>query len=181
MAHRNSWIVFVAFLYGTAWCADTAVKTDTGNTANVFTTVKEGKFVFSYKTEGNNLVAEVSYPTMGWVAVGFNPVKMMKGANFIIGALVDGKTVISDEFGVTPYSHKPDTALGGKYSIVRGACTSKDGILTMAFTIPLNSGDDKDVVLEKGKAIRVIFASGKKNDIRSMHSSLGKTDITLKN
>jgi hypothetical protein len=171
----------VTLLSFSAFSADSAMVKAAANidAKSAFTTINEGKFVFSYKVEGENFVGRISYPTAGWVAVGFNPASMMKGANFIIGALIDGKTIISDEYGDTKYSHKPDTALGGTYSIIDGVCTTEKGVLTMSFTIPLNSGDDKDVVLEKGKPIKVIFAAGKKPDIRSIHSALGKTTIVL--
>jgi hypothetical protein len=176
----------LALICFSAYSGDTAISKATESTATGttyaktdFTTVKEGKFVFSYKIDGPDLVAEVSYPGAGWVAVGFNPTSMMKGANFIIGALVDGKSVVSDEFGDTKYSHKPDTALGGKNSIIKSKCWVDKGVLTVSFTIPLNSGDDKDVVLEKGKKVKLIFAEGKKPDFRSIHSVIGKTTIML--
>ncbi len=171
----------VTIVYFSAFSPDSAAAKVVANSdaKSAFKTINEGKFVFSYKIEGKNFVGRISYPTAGWVAVGFNPASMMKGANFIIGALIDGKTIISDEYGDTKYSHKPDTALGGKYSIINGACTTENGVLTMSFTIPLNSGDDKDVVLEKGKPVKVIFAAGKKPDIKSIHSALEKTTIVL--
>jgi hypothetical protein len=179
MAIRNG-LLFLVFFYAAAISADsTATSGPSPQDKSAFSTVKAGKFVFLYKADGQNLVGKVSYPTAGWVGVGFNPVKMMKGANFILGALAEGKAAVSDEFGTSNTSHAPDSTLGGKNNIVEGNVAVENGIMTLSFTIPLNSGDDKDAALEKGKPIRVIFAAGKKADIRKIHSDIDHAMITL--
>jgi hypothetical protein len=173
-------MIFLAFLFSAALCGDTvSQKAPPAKAAAEFTVVNVKKFQFSYKVNGDRLAGRVSYPTNGWVAVGFNPVRAMLGANFIMGCVVDGKPVLSDEFGATEFSHSPDTAHGGKYDISDGSVITANGTTTMSFSIPLNSGDDKDVVLEKGKPIKVIIAAGKKPDLKTGHYALGKTTITL--
>jgi hypothetical protein len=175
MVLRNVTICLALF-YGIVFCGDSVSAIQE---KSVFIEVKANKFLFSYKVDGENFVARVTYPTAGWVAVGFNPTKMMKGANFIIGSVVNGKTVISDEFGDSEDSHAPDTVHGGKYNVVNGSVTTDKGTTTMSFTIPLKSGDDKDAVLEKGKPIKLIFAAGKKPDQGTQHNALAKATITL--
>lgn len=138
-------------------------------------TVKD--FILDYRVENDNLVAKVSYPTEGWVAIGFNPVKKMKGANFIIGCNKEGKEIVEDHYGVNPVSHKADTLIGGKNNLIESSCTEEDGRTTLSFTIPLNSGDEKDGVLKKGKENKVIFAAGKKDDLGTKHSVLAKEMI----
>jgi|WetSurMetagenome_2_1015567.scaffolds.fasta_scaffold00110_34 hypothetical protein len=145
-----------------------------------FTSVKAGKFTLEYKITGADLQARVSYPTKGWLAVGFNPTSMMKNANIIMGALVDGKTVSSDEFGVSDVSHKPDTLIGGKDDIAAAECTQTGGVTTFAFTIPLDSGDPKDVKLAAGTKVKVILAAGATADFKKHHNDDEKTTITLK-
>jgi hypothetical protein len=142
-------------------------------------TVKAGKYTFSYRIDSTNLVATVSCKTQGWIAVGFNPKSVMQNANFIMGSVVDGKAVVSDEFGDNTYSHKPDTAIGGKNNIIAGDCTQADGVTTLSFTIPLDSGDAKDGKLVPGSKVKLIFASGATNDIRKKHKDDTKTTITL--
>jgi hypothetical protein len=173
-------MIFLALFYGAAMCGDSTGQAGALTQAkNEFATVKAGKFVFLYEVDGSNLVAKVSYPTAGWVGVGFNPVKMMMGANFILGTIVDGKAVVSDEFGDSKYTHVPDSTQGGKNDIVTSDVVIDKGIMIMSFTIPLNSGDSKDAVLEKGKKIMVILAMGKKPGLKAKHSDIEKTTITL--
>jgi hypothetical protein len=144
-----------------------------------FTKVTAGKFTFSYAVVGKNLSAVVSYPAIGYIAVGFNPKTAMKGANFIIGTIIDGKAVVSDEFGDGMFSHTPDTALGGVNNIIAGDCKQENKVTTMSFTIPLDSKDAADVLLEPGKKIKVVFAVGSSNDTRKKHRDIDKTSITL--
>jgi hypothetical protein len=144
-----------------------------------YTTVKTGKFTFAYKVDGADLHAQVAYPTKGWVAVGFNPTSMMKGANVIMGALANGKTISSDEFGVSDVGHKPDTAIGGKNNILAADCTQANGTTTFSFTIPLDSGDPKDVKLVAGAKIKVILAAGPSANFKEHHIDIAKTTITL--
>jgi hypothetical protein len=141
--------------------------------------VASGKFTFKYMLHGDKLMAEVSYPTTGWVAVGFNPTKKMKDANFIIGYADGAKSVVDDQFGDGAVSHKPDTLLGGTYNLSETKASEKDGITTIAFTMPLNSGDPRDGVIEKGKPTALIFGAGKRDDLTSKHSDIAKTTVTF--
>jgi hypothetical protein len=176
----RSGILFLAFFYCAVFCGDSASQSGSiVKGKSEFKVVKAKQFTFSCKVDGENLVAQVSYPTTGWVAVGFNPKKMMKGAQFILGAFANGKAVLSDEFGDAEDSHAPDTTLGGKNNIIAGDVSIDNGTTTMSFTIPLISGDNKDAVLERGKPITVIFAAGKKPDLKTKHGALGFTTITL--
>jgi DOMON domain len=141
--------------------------------------VKAGKFTFSYSIEGKNLKGSVSVKTSGWVAVGFNPKNVMKDANIIIGTLVDGKPFLSDDFGDELFSHRPDTSIGGTYDILAGDFHLDNGIATMTFTIPLDSGDPKDTKLVPGQKVKLIFSTGKTFDIKKKHKDDAKATITL--
>lgn len=155
-------------------------KTDTVSTGSKeFTTVTAKKFTFSYRIEKENLVAKVSCPTKGWVAVGFNPIKMMKGANLIIGTFKDGQGVAYDHCGITVVGHKPDTLIGGTNDLLEYSCTEEKGVTTLSFTIPLDSGDEKDSVLKQGEETKVIFAAGKKDNLKTKHSIVAKTKVVF--
>ena len=164
-----------------AFCAKDTVVTSATYKAKKpeWTTVKSDNFVFSYTVSEKKLAAKVSYPATGWVAVGFNPQKFMKGANFILGTRINNVAVVSDDYGTGWFSHKPDTSIGGTYNITNGDCTIANGLMTVSFTIPLNSGDNKDVIIERGKPMKIIFAAGKKNDLKSKHNAISKTTITF--
>ena len=62
-------------------------------------TVKE--FVMTYKVCSDSIWVEVSYPTTGWVAVGFNPTKMMRGEMVL---LINGYSASDGD--LFPYSFR---------------------------------------------------------------------------
>lgn len=142
-----------------------------------FSIHKVKKFTFSYKVEDNNLFARVSCTTKGWVAVAFKPTKKMKDANMVIGCNKNGIQIVEDHFGVSKFSHKADTLIGGKNNLLESSCTEENGVTTLSFTIPLNSNDEKDVELKIGEEIMVLFAAGKKDNFKTKHFIIAKQKI----
>lgn len=141
-------------------------------------TEKKGFTVF-YAIEGKNLLAQVSYKTSGWIAIGFKPTKKMKDANIIIGYVADGKSVVEDHFGTKIVSHENDAEIGGKKSINKSNCWEKEGTTSLWISIPLDSKDKKDVVLKKGEKMEVIVAAGKNDNVKTKHSKRTHFEIEL--
>ena len=139
-------------------------------------------FDFQWKVEGTSLHIQMAAPTTGWLAIGFDPSKMMADSNILIGYVSDGSVYLRDDFGDGQVKHSPDTELGGgeHFSDLEGNET--DGVTRIRFTIPLDSGDGFDKPLEPGVAYKVIYAYGPngKDDFGSYHTkSRGSFEITL--
>lgn len=133
-------------------------------------TVEAKNISFSWKIDGDNLAGKVSAKTDGWVGVGFNPTNKMKDANYVIGYVKDGKVKIVDEFGETATGHKADDKLGGADNVKVVGGTEEGGMTTIEFEIPLNSGDDKDGVLDPKGDTKLLLAYGAGRDsFRSKH------------
>jgi hypothetical protein len=140
---------------------------------------EKGGFVVFHAVMGDNLLAQVSYKTSGWVAIGFKPEKKMKGANIIIGYAADGKSIVADHYGTKPHDHEGDSAIGGKNTINESKCREKDGVTTLWISIPLDSGDSRDVVLKKGEKVKIILAAGKKDNLKDRHKKITSLFIEL--
>ena len=107
---------------------------------------------------------------LGWVAVGFLPVDVHKGADFLFGAVVEGETMVSDQYGLEQYRHEPDTFLGGTSDILEFDGSENSGTF-IEFKIKMNSGDPYDVLLECGKSYSIILAySETVDDFQTKHS-----------
>lgn len=137
------------------------------------------KLKFSWTIDGNVIHIQLVGKTKGWVAVGFNATSQMKDANIIIGYVKKGKVKISDDFGVTRTKHKPDKKLSGKSNLKAVSGNEKQGITTLNFTIPLNSGDKNDGVIQPDGNTRVILATGTRDSFRFGHNFHATLDVNL--
>jgi DOMON domain len=124
----------------------------------------ENKITFDWSVVQDQLAIKLSAPTTSWVAVGFNPSKKMKDANIIIGYVKKGKVKISDEFGTAATQHKGDKKVGGADHVTVVGGTEEGGVTTLEFTIPLNSGDAKDGVIDPTADTTIILAHGEGRD-----------------
>jgi hypothetical protein len=132
--------------------------------------VKDKNVNFAWKVDGDKLAVKLSAKTEGWVGIGFNPISEMKGANFILGYVKNGKAVIDDDFGTDENAHKPDSKLDGTTDVTLVGGTEVDGMTTIEFILPLDSGDKNDTKIDVNGDTIVLLAYGAGRDsFRSKH------------
>jgi len=119
-------------------------------------------------------------PGIGYLAIGFDPVSRMQGANYILAAVVEGRAVVRDDFGTGPVAHGPDAANGGRDNILEYAGCEVEGRTYFEFVIPLDSGDPTDRRLVPGSTYRVLVAYHKTDDdFGAWHSRRGSGSMAL--
>ena len=146
---------------------------------NGFKEVEVKDFIFQWKIDGENIDIILSAPTTGWIAVGFDPGRMMKDADILIGYVENNEVFMRDDFGAGYTKHKADTDLGGTDDITITGGSEIDEKTTLEFSIPLHSWDSNDRKLEQGEEYKLIFAYGKKDDFTSYHKTRTSIIITL--
>ncbi len=146
-----------------------------------FRSVSSGGMELSWRVAADALEVKVSAPTTGWVAVGFDPSRMMKDANILIGYVDGSSIVVTDQFGVATTSHRLDEAIGGRTDVTVIGGSESDGVTELHFSIPLDSGDERDRVLTPGSEYTVILAHGENDadDVESYHKARAALTITL--
>jgi DOMON domain len=122
--------------------------------------VKAQKMTFAWKVNGDKLEIKLAAETTGWLAIGFNPTDGMKGANYILGYVKDGKVTLADDFGDTPVGHKADEKLGGTEDVTLIGGTEQGGTTTIEFAIPMNSADANDGKIDVNAETVVLLAYG---------------------
>ncbi len=142
--------------------------------------VVESGITLQWRTDADYLYINLTAPTTGWVAVGFDPVNAMQDANIIIGYVdSSGEVFIRDDYGTSPGSHAADTSLGGADHVM-DHYGMDDGSMTMLhFKIPLNSGDEYDKMLMPGNTYEVILAYGSSDNFTSFHTMATSIEIEL--
>ena len=141
--------------------------------------LKDGKVEIHWKNDAESLWVAVRGKTTGWVAVGFDPDKVMKGANSLLAYVQDDSTAFHDAYGSGRFKHKPDIELGGKDDILECVGKEEEGTTTVEFKISLNSGDQYDKPLKPKEEYTVLLGLGKKDDFRKKHFLKAKAKITL--
>ena len=133
---------------------------------------------FEWKFDGSNMDITLRAQTTGWIAVGFDPTTLMKGANFLIGYVKDGKAVVEDDYGDQLTRHVSDTSLGGQDNVSNVSGKQENGITELHFTIPQSSGDKYDQPIGPGKHT-VLLAYGPAADFVTRHESRAKIVLEL--
>ena len=132
--------------------------------------LKDKKMSFAWTVDGDNLAVKLVAETGGWVGIGFNPTNKMAGANFILGYVKKGEAKIVDEFGTEDNKHKSDTKLDGAADAVLVGGTEVDGVTTIEFTMPLDSGDKNDTKIDvNGDTIVLLGYGGGRDSFKSKH------------
>jgi hypothetical protein len=143
-----------------------------------FSSAGDGGITMQWKLEGENLHVRMAAAVSGWVAVGFDPSRRMKDSDIIIGYVQDGRVFVEDHFGTGATSHRPDAELGGRNDVMNAEGREENGITWIAFTIPLDSGDQYDKVLQPGNSYQVNLAAGGQDDFGNYHGTK-RTAVTM--
>ncbi|NLP05935.1 DOMON domain-containing protein [Candidatus Fermentibacteria bacterium] len=137
----------------------------------------------AWLAEGDSLQVELTAPTTGWVAAGFDPSVGMQDANILIGYFDadSSSTAIRDDWGNAPASHRSDLLMGGTEDILSFEASESAGTTTLSFAILLDTGDAYDKPLEHGSSYDVILAYGPDgaDDFTTQHELATVTTVTL--
>ncbi|MDJ0623997.1 MAG: DOMON domain-containing protein [Desulfocapsaceae bacterium] len=135
---------------------------------------------FSWKVADGNLHVKLMGKTTGWVGIGFNPTEGMKDANYVLGYVKKGKVEITDDFGNSAINHKSDEELGGTNDVTVVGGEEKGRATTLEFSIPLDSGDKYDSVLDpEGTTVVLLAFGGNRDSFRSKHRANAIINVNL--
>jgi len=133
---------------------------------------------FAWKVADDRLHIKLTARTTGWVGIGFNPVEYMEGANYIIGYVKRGKVTLRDDYGDSARNHNSDEKLGGTDDVTLVSGEEKGRSTTLEFSLPLDSGDKYDSVLEpEGETVVLLAYGGKRDSFRGKHKF--RTDLKV--
>lgn len=136
--------------------------------------------IFSWKVADGTLHVKLSAKTTGWVGIGFNPSEQMKDAGFVLGFVKNGKVELRDDFGESVRNHKEDTDLGGTADVTVIGGEEKKGSTTIEFSMPLDSGDKNDSVIDpNGETVVLLAYGGKRDSFISKHQFKTKIKVNL--
>lgn len=120
-------------------------------------------------------------PTTGWIAIGFNPSRMMKDASYVLSYVDEGKVFIREDFGTGNTSHRSDLSLGGSEMVKALSFKEEPNKTTITFSLPLDSKDAYDTVFVQGKTYTMLSAYGRNNakNFTSIHRKRASAKVIL--
>ena len=134
-------------------------------------TDEASKLTLRWSIVGDRLLAAVSTPDTGWVAVAFGGAgPLMYGADIAIGWVDAHGAHVEDHYANTPTSHVADTTIGGHSDILASAGAQTAEGTTIEFERPLAAHDSTDQAIVAGQT-KVMIASADADDPMAYHIS----------
>jgi len=162
-----------ADVVSTEWSADGVIVS--GEYPNL---LDQGTYKLYWNSTESTLRACMQATTEGWLALGLQPGQRMKDADMILGMVVDGEPLVLDSYSSGDFGpHKADVEFGGNDDIMAFAGGESGGTTTIEFERALDTGDEHDIVLERGVAMGIIWAYGATDDEGMRHSTRGYGEI----
>ncbi|MHA2249793.1 MAG: DOMON domain-containing protein [Candidatus Kariarchaeaceae archaeon] len=122
-----------------------------------------------------NLTIGLVSQSTGWLAIGIGEV--MLDSNMIMGGVRDGVPYCVDLVGLSNWLHVEDSSLeDGENNILAYDATEDSSSTTLEFTIPFNSSDPYDPIIEEGKVYSMFLGYHEDSDditiIHTGHSNI---------
>lgn len=121
---------------------------------------------------------ELSAPTTGWIALGFNTKNDIVQTNLIMTAVKEG-TISSEDFYVLDFGNpQPVANLGGEIAVRDVEGEEKNGRTTVRFSIPKKANDQYHYDLKAGDEIWFICAYSRADEFD--HHSMMRQHVKVK-
>ena len=129
-----------------------------------------GDMQISWRNDEEDLYLALNGSTLGWLALGFEPLEWMKDSDIILASVDKGTAVVLDEYCTGNYGpHIEDTMLGGTDDIQEFSGSESAGRTTIELKRSLQSSDRFDKSFSPGQAVSIIWALSDNPDISQKH------------
>lgn len=120
---------------------------------------------------------EMNAPTTGWVTIGFNTSKKIKGTYLVMGNVVKGSPNVVEHYTIAVGNYQPIEALGTE-SQVKNVQGNQNGKRTfLQFSLPVQPISKYQRNLNKGMSYTLLLAYSQEDDFQ--HHSIMRTSIHI--
>jgi len=109
-------------------------------------TVEADGISFTWSHKAGRLHGRLNAATTGWLAVGFNDQRKLRGTRFVIGRVVNGRAHAEVHIARVP-DHADVGSFGGVSGLADVAGGRSGDETWLTFSLPLRSGDDFEIDL----------------------------------
>lgn len=134
-------------------------------------TLYGGRYVVSWRNDGETLYMGLAGRAEGFVAIGFEPTQAMKDADMVMGWVSRGEATVLDLYSTGVYGpHPPDEELGGTNDILSFGGREADGWTVIEFERRMDTGDRFDQAFRPGETVDIIWSISSSDSLDIRHN-----------
>jgi DOMON domain len=130
-----------------------------------------------WSTVGRDIAFELSAPTTGWIAIGFNETESLAGTYLVMARVRAGVAAVVEYKTLAPGDYRPITALGGRASVVVIGGAEQGNSTSVRFRIPQLVTDGFHKQLLPSSKWRLLVAYSREDDFQ--HHSMMRTNVEI--
>ncbi len=139
--------------------------------------ITENDMNVNWHFENDRVYFEMSAPTNGWVAIGFNTHTVIKDSYLLMGNLIDNQPNVVEHYTVSPGNYKPISDLGESSRVKDVSGRQNDHKTTLKFSLPTKALSKYQRDLFKGSYYVMIMAYSREDDFQ--HHSMMRTSVKI--
>lgn len=120
---------------------------------------------------------DVSAPTSGWVAIGFNEKPGLEGTYLLMGHVTNGVAEVKEHFVVAPGDYRPMEAFGAPSVVTIGWGVEETGSTSLQFSIPIKANDAFRKQMSPASSLHLLLAYSASDDFQ--HHSIMRTQTKI--
>lgn len=139
--------------------------------------VVKNEMKVSWYYEKERIFIEMSAPTDGWIAIGFNTHLGTKGAYLLMGNVISGQLSVEEHYTLAPGIYKPITTLGARAQVADVNGMGNAVTTLLRFSLPIQSKSKYQKDLKEGARYTMIMAYSQEEDFQ--HHSMMRTSLEI--
>jgi len=142
--------------------------------------LSSGRYKVHWRNDADELLMAMEGRTAGFVAIGFEPVQAMMGADMIMGWVSNGDPTVLDLNSTGIFGpHPPDEDLGGRDDILESGGNESSGWTVIEFKRKMNTGDPFDKSFQPGQKVNIIWSMSSSDSLAPRHNVRGTSSLTF--
>ncbi len=140
--------------------------------------INKNGMTVSWSFNDERICFEMTAPTKGWIAIGFNESHELTNTYLIMGVVNNGKTTVKEHHVFEPGDYQSFVAIDEPESIYNVSGQQTNTQTTIKFTLPISSFFQYTKQLKQGAAFNMLLAYSLEKDFQ--HHSIMRTSINVK-
>ncbi len=139
--------------------------------------VQKNGVTVTWEHQNSRIFFEMTAPTDGWVAIGFNTSQDITGNYLLMGQVVDGKPKVTEHYTLSPGYYEPFSAMKVAESVTDVEGTEVKGKTTLKFSVPVVPANSYAKRLDEGTSYVLLLAYSQEDDFQ--HHSMMRTSMRI--